>query len=82
MKLFSVLKMSGLACVTLMTLSGCASQEKVRTIDAACEIFQPIIFAAAEEGESDLAANVLDTDETVKQVDAFNRDLAALCGQP
>jgi hypothetical protein len=32
-----------------------------------------------EEGEKDVPENVLDTEQTALAVDAYNRDLAALC---
>jgi len=55
------------------------SPVKVHTTDAACKTLQPISFAMPEEGEKDVPENVLDTEQTALAVDAYNRDLAALC---
>jgi hypothetical protein len=63
-------------------LSACASPPKVQTTEAACKILRPIDFYLCTDGLPETDANQCDTKPTVLAVDAYNRDLAALCPRP
>lgn len=76
---FNVLKMSAALLLTL-TLSSCASSPpEVRTTEAACTVLKPIDFYLCTDGLPENEQNQCDTEITVLAVDAYNRDLAALC---
>jgi hypothetical protein len=62
-----------------MSSSCSTSPPKVRTTEAACEILRPIDFYLCRDGLPENERNECDTERTVLAVDAFNRDLAALC---
>lgn len=79
MKPFSVLKMSGLLLAALMSSSCSTSPPKVQTTEAACEILRPIDFYLCTDGLPENEQNQCDTEVTSLAVDAYNRDLAALC---
>ncbi len=79
MKLSSVLKMSA-ALLLISTTSSCASAPPpVRTTEAACKILKPIDFYLCRDGLPENERNECDTERTALAVDAYNRDLAALC---
>ena len=75
----SVLKMSVSVLLTSTILSACASQPEVRTTEAACKILKPIDFYLCTDGLPENEYNECDTTRTALAVDAYNRDLAALC---
>ena len=79
MKRLNVLSKSASVLLTLTMLSACASPPKVRTTEAACTVLKPIEFHLCPAGELDNEFNECDTPETATRVDAYNRDLAALC---
>jgi len=81
MKLLSVSKKSVSALLISMSLSACASPPKVQTTEAACKILKPIDFHYCTDGLPENEKNQCDTKPTVLAVDAYNRDLAALCPQ-
>lgn len=60
-------------------LSACASPPEVRTTEAACTVLKPIDFYLCTDGLPENEQNQCDTEITVLAVDAYNRDLAALC---
>ena len=60
-------------------LSACASPPEVRTTEAACTVLKPIDFYLCRDGLPENEQNQCDTEVTSLAVDAYNRDLAALC---
>lgn len=62
-----------------MMLNACASQPEVRTTEAACKILKPIDFYLCTDGLPETQYNECDTEPTALAIDAYNRDLAALC---
>jgi hypothetical protein len=65
--------------LTLTMLSACASPPEVRTTEAACTVLKPIDFYLCRDGLPENEQNQCDSTPTVLAVDAYNRDLAALC---
>ena len=81
MKLSNVLKMSVMLFAASMSSSCATSPQKVHTTEAACKILRPIDFHLCTDGLPENAYNQCDTEMTAIAVDAYNRDLAALCPQ-
>jgi hypothetical protein len=64
-----------------MSSSCSTSPPKVQTTEAACTVLKPIDFYLCTDGLPENEQNQCDTEITVLAVDAYNRDLAALCPQ-
>jgi len=75
----NVLKMSVLLLALSMSSSCSTSPPKVQTTEAACTVLKPIDFYLCRDGLPENERNECDTERTVLAVDAYNRDLAALC---
>lgn len=67
-----------------LSLTACATAERLRIVDSACLSFAPLTYANAPAGREhdDDHGNLYDTAQTVEDVAAYNGAWRALCEGP